>query len=139
MPLVSRVFPRLAALVLLLTLPLTAGCSEDASRPQPSASVLIPADPLATDDVPGTVACRALAAAVRDATLMEPGVVDAIAAAAVTADAPIADAGKRLATAHAAAAAARGTDREPDAVATVSAVGAEMEEVCQESGLKTVG
>jgi hypothetical protein len=130
-------FSRAVALVLLL---LAGGCSDDGpERPQPTASVLIPADPLATDDVPGTVACQALAAAVRDATLMEPGVVDAVAAAAVTADAPIADAGERLATAYAAAAAAQGTDREPDAVAAVSAVGAEMEEVCQESGLETVG
>jgi hypothetical protein len=102
-------------------------------------SAPIPADPSATEDVPGEVACRALAAAVRDATLMNPGVVDAIAAASVTADAPIADAGRRLADAFRAATAARGTDSEPDAVAAVSAAGADMGRVCQESGLDAVG
>ena len=102
-------------------------------------SAPIPADLSATEDVPGEVACRALVAAVRDATLMNPGVVDAIAAAASTADAPIADSGRRLAEAHLAATAARGTDGEPDAVAAVSAAGADMTRVCQESGLDTVG
>jgi hypothetical protein len=133
---------RLPALLALsaCTFVLVGGCSRDApQRPAVTASAPIPADPSATEDVPGEVACRALAAAVRDATLMNPGVADAIVSAAGTADAPIADSGRRLAAAYAAAAAARGTDGEPDAVAAVSAAGAEMARVCDESGLDTVG
>jgi hypothetical protein len=119
---------------------LAGGCSREAPRtPEATAAAPIPADPSATEDVPGEVACRALVAAVRDATLMNPGIVDAIAAASVTADAPIADAGRRLADAYRTATAARGTDTEADAVAAVSAAGAEMSRVCQESGLDTVG
>lgn len=130
---------RLLSPVLALVM-LAGGCSREAPRtPEATASAPIPADPSATEDVPGEVACRALVAAVRDATLMNPGIVDAIAAAAVTADAPIADAGRRLADAYRTATAARGTDTEPDAVAAVSATGAEMSRVCQESGLDTVG
>jgi hypothetical protein len=77
--------------------------------------------------------------AVDDATLMQPGVVDVIARASATADAPVGDAAQRLASAYAAAAAARGTDTEPDAVAAVSAAGADMSQVCADSGLDTVG
>jgi hypothetical protein len=127
-------------LPVLVLVMLTGGCSREApGTPDATVSAPIPADPSATEDVPGEVACRALAAAVRDATLMNPGVVDAIAAASVTADAPIADAGRRLADAFRAATAARGTDSEPDAVAAVSAAGADMSRVCQESGLDAVG
>jgi hypothetical protein len=97
------------------------------------------ADPSATEDVPGTVACGALAAAINDGTLMNPGVVDAVVAASGTADAPIADASGRLAAAYATAKASAGSEAEPDAVAAVSAVAAEMSEVCGESGLDTVG
>jgi hypothetical protein len=104
-----------------------------------TASAPIPADPSATEDVPGAVACRALTAAVRAATLMNAGVVDGIATTASTADAPIADSAQRLAQAYRAAAAARGTDGEPDLVAAVSVAGADMTRVCEESGLDTVG
>ena len=97
------------------------------------------ADPSATEDVPGTVACGELAAAINDGTLMNPGVVDAVVAASGTADAPIADASERLAAAYATAKASAGSEAEPDAVAAVSAVAAEMSEVCGESGLDTVG
>ena len=97
------------------------------------------ADPSATEDIPGTLACGTLAAAINDATVMNPGVVDAIVAASGTADAPIADAADRLRTAYTAAAAVTGTDDEPDAVAKVSAAAAEMSEICGESGLDTVG
>jgi hypothetical protein len=105
-----------------------------ASSPAP-----VPADPSATDDVPGTLACRALIDAVRDGTLMTPGVVDGIAQASSTADAPIANSAERLAAAYGKAVSAQGTDGEPDAVAAVSAAGAEMSTVCNESGLETVG
>jgi hypothetical protein len=132
---VHRVLSPVLALMML-----AGGCSREAPRtPGATASAPIPADPSATEDVPGEVACGALVAAVRDATLMNPGIVDAIAAASVTADAPIADAGRRLADAYRTATAARGTGTEPDAVAAVSAAGAEMSRVCQESGLDTVG
>jgi len=132
---VHRVLSPVLALVML-----AGGCSREAPEtPEATASAPISADPSATEDVPGEVACRALVAAVRDATLMNPGIVDAIAAASVTADAPIADAGRRLADAFRAATASRGTDSEPDAVAAVSAAGADMSRVCQESGLDAVG
>lgn len=99
----------------------------------------VPDDPSATEDVPGALACRALIAAVRDGTLMGPGVVDEITRAGTTADAPVADAAQRLAAAYAGAVRARDTESEPDAVAGVSAAGAEMAGVCGESGLETVG
>ena len=85
------------------------------------------------------MACKALAVAVRDATLMNPGVVEALVAASTSADAPIADSAQRLATAYAKAVGAKGTDDEPDAVAAVSVAGAEMFQVCDESGFETVG
>ncbi len=120
------------------------GCSSDGdpdlgigSSPSPAAPV--PADPSATEDVPGTLACRSLIAAVREGTLMSPGVVEEITRAGSTADAPIADSAQRLAAAYTTAVSARGTENEPDAVAAVSAAGAEMSTVCGESGLETVG
>ncbi len=118
------------------------GCSgggEVAASPSPTLPAPVPADPSATEDVPGTLACQALITAVRDGTLMSPGVVDGIVRAGTTADAPIADAAQRLAAAYAAAVSARGTDGEPDAVAAVSAAGVDMTTVCDESGLETVG
>jgi hypothetical protein len=121
---------------------LVSGCSSDTepgTTPASSAAAPVPADPSATEDVPGTLACRALAAAVRDGTLMAPGVVDGIARAASTADAPITDAAQRLSAAYASAMSSRGTDDEPDAVAAVSAAGVEMQTVCDDSGLETVG
>jgi hypothetical protein len=80
-----------------------------------------------------------LKAAVADATLMTPGVVDAIVLAGATADAPVTDAARRLAVAYAAATAAMGTDDEPDTVAAVSAAGADMASICNDSGLDSVG
>jgi hypothetical protein len=96
-------------------------------------------DSAAPEDTPGLNACAALKAAVADATLMIPGVVDAIVQASATADAPVTDAARRLAVAYAAATAATGTDDEPDTVAAVSAAGADMTGVCNDSGLDTVG
>jgi hypothetical protein len=70
---------------------------------------------------------------------MNPSVVDAIVAASASADAPIADAARRLGDAYRKALSSSGTADEPDAVAAVSAAGAEMSTVCGESGLDTVG
>ena len=93
----------------------------------------------APEDMPGPNACAALKAAVADGRLMTPGVVDAIVRASATADAPVTDAAQRLAVAYAAATAAVGTEDEPDTVAAVSAAGADMTSVCNDSGLDTVG
>ena len=127
--------------VLLATVLLLSACSE-ADRPAaiaPSAPPPASVEPSAAEDVPGATACGALAAAISDATLMNPGVVEAITAASTTADAPITDAASRLSDAYAKALASAGTEAEPDAVAAVSAAGAEMSTVCGESGLDTVG
>jgi len=135
------VLVRSSLLVLTATL-LIAGCSDPAPAPvvAPSETVASSPDGVPSDEDPtGATACSLLKAAVNDATLMEPGVADAIAQAGSEADAPIADAGQRLATAYAAAVTARGKDTEPDAVAAVSAAGADMTSVCTESGLDTVG
>ena len=113
------------------------GCSDDttpAAAPTPTVE-----ESTAPEDRPGLNACAALKAAVADATLMTPGVVDAIVQASATADAPVTDAARRLAVAYAAATAAMGTDDEPDAVAAVSAAGADMTSICNDSGLDTVG
>jgi hypothetical protein len=122
-----------------------AGCSGSAPQPIVSPAVgLAPAptgsNGLAVVDVPpGTNTCHQLREAVTDGTLMKPGVVDAIATASSTADAPVADAAHRLAAAYAAAVTAMGSDSEPDAIAAVSAAGATMSGVCDDSGLDTVG
>jgi hypothetical protein len=118
------------------------GCSGDAepaAGPSTVPSAIVPDDPSATEDVPGTLACRTLIVAVREGTLMAPGVVDGIVQASSTADAPIAESAQRLAAAYAGAVSAAGTESEPDAVAAVSAAGVEMSTVCDESGLETVG
>jgi hypothetical protein len=131
-------------LVLLVGGPALAGCSGSA-RPSDAPSAGIVAAPIessgspAPDDPPGSNTCRLLLAAVGRATLMEPGVVSSIATASSTADAPVADSAQRLAMAYAAAVAAKGTAGEPDAVAAVSAAGADMSGVCDDSGLATVG
>ena len=91
------------------------------------------------DDPPGTITCHKLAAAVANAALMEPGVVDDIVAASSTADAPVADSAHRLAATYASALTAKGSAGEPDAIAAVSAAGADMSGVCADSGLETVG
>lgn len=124
----------------MLTVVLVAGCSGGSPAPAPAPAVPSAAgSPSAVDDPPGTVACGLLGVAVRDATLMRPGVVDAVGAAGATADAPVLEAADRLAAAYRAAVASRGTDREPDAVAAVSAAAAEMSGVCADSGLETAG
>src|SRR4051794_36346497 len=137
MPRLLRAVPLIAALAL-------AGC---AGSPDPVAAppaVAVPAPtasagrPIA-DDPPGTATCGRLVTAIRDATLMDPGVVNAIVSASGTADAPVADAARRLAAAYASATTAKGSDSEPDAVAAVSAAGADMAGVCDDSGLATVG
>jgi hypothetical protein len=97
------------------------------------------AGPSLVDDPPGSLTCGELKTAVDSGGLMEPGVVDRIVRLSGTADAPVADAARRLASAYAAATAAHGTDDEPDAVAAVSSAGADMMQVCDESGLETVG
>jgi hypothetical protein len=131
----------MAVLALLLAVGAT-GCSADAppaaapivaSAPSPSASAT------EVDDPPGTITCDKLAEAVADSTLMEPGGVDDIVAASSTADAPVADSAHRLATAYASALTAKGSDGEPDAIAAVSAAGADMSGICADSGLETVG
>jgi len=91
------------------------------------------------DEPAGTNACHQLRAAVAGAALMQPGTVESIVTASDTADAPVADAAQRLATAYTAAVGAKGSDREPDAVAAVSMAGAAMSDVCDDSGLDTVG
>ena len=91
------------------------------------------------DQPPGVAACSLLRKAIEDATLMQPGVTDAIAAASTAAGQPVAAAGGRLAAAYAAAVAARDTAGEPDAVAAVSAAGADMKTVCVDAGLETAG
>jgi enoyl-CoA hydratase/carnithine racemase len=88
---------------------------------------------------PGTLTCAELGKAIKQASVMQPGVVDRIVAASASADAPVADAAQRLATAYAKAVASKNTADEPDAVAAVSAAAADMDGVCGESGLESVG
>jgi hypothetical protein len=119
-----------------------AGCSAPPSVSPPVRPAPAPTgnDGLAAvDEPPGTNTCHRLRVAIADATLMVPGVVDAIVKASRTADAPVADAAQRMAAAYAAAVTAKGSDSEPDAVAAVSAAGAAMSGVCDDSGLDTVG
>ena len=127
----------------LLCLLLVGGCSSGGTpQPAPSASskvAPVPADPSATEDVPGEMACGTLVASIKNGSLMEPGLVETIVTSASTADAPIADAAQRLGEAYTAAAGSAGTDGEADAVAAVSAAGADMLQICDESGLQTVG
>jgi hypothetical protein len=132
--------PGLALLLVLVTGVPLAGCAHQ-EGPAAAPTVVAAASPSASDEVddpPGTVACHRLVAAVKDATLMEPGVVDAIVAAATAAGTRVADSAHRLAAAYAAAVAAT-DDGEPDAIAGVSAAGADMSVVCADSGLETVG
>ena len=126
--------PRSLAVVLVVLL--LSGCSAEV---EPDVSAAPSAGPTAIDDPPGSLTCGALLSAVNGATLMTPGVVDAIARASSTADAPVADSAQRLAAAYAGAVAAHGTGNEPDAVAAVSAAGADMTRVCDDNALATVG
>ena len=127
----------------MLLLLLLAGCSRSPrpiTSPSPGPAGQTGSDGQAVaDDPPGTNTCHQLRLAVTDATLMQPGVVDSIATASSTADAPVADAAHRLAAAYASAATGKGSNSEPDAVAAVSAAGAAMSGVCDDSGLDTVG
>jgi hypothetical protein len=93
----------------------------------------------AVDNPPGAKTCALLSAAIKGATLMVPGVIGDVVVASATADAPVADAAQRLSAAYTTAVAAKGTGREPDAVAAVSAAAADMAGVCDDSGLSTVG
>jgi hypothetical protein len=118
------------------------GCAGDTLPAAAPTVAVVPASPSASaeaDDPPGTITCQKLVAAVTAGTLMEAGVVDDVVAASSTADAPVADAADRLAAAYAAAVTATGSDSEPDAIASVSAAGADMSSVCDDSGLETVG
>jgi hypothetical protein len=125
----------------ILVLALGTGCSGDGGPPTPTPAVTPPvtADPQATDDQAGMLACDALSASMVNGTLMEPGVADSIVTSAGSADGPIADAAQRLRAAYNSAIAARGTGGEPDAVAAVSVAGSDMLNVCDDSGLRTVG
>jgi hypothetical protein len=125
-----------AALALIVFLAGCAGGAQPTAAGPASAGTSASAGP---DDPPGAITCHLLALAVTDATLMEPGVVAAIVAASTTADAPVADSATRLSTAYASAVAAKNTDNEPDAIAAVSAAGADMSGVCDDSGLESVG
>ncbi len=140
---------RQTSLICLLGL-LLSGCS--GSDAPADTTPVVPSPPAASpsavpdvsasgeaDDPPGSLACARLADAIAGSSLMDDGVVAGIAAASGTADAPVADAAERLATAYTDAVAARGTEREPDVVAAVSAAAADMSGVCSDSGLSTTG
>ncbi|MBG0563021.1 hypothetical protein [Actinoplanes aureus] len=124
-------FVRIAAVLALVL----GGCSSPAT---PESSSSGSTGPSPVDDPPGLITCLEVAAALRDATLMDPGVVDRIAASSATADAPVADAATALADAYAQAVAARGSAAEPDAIAAVSIAAADMSRTCGDSGLESV-
>jgi hypothetical protein len=124
--------------MLLAVLFAVAACSDepgtDAVAPAGS-----PSAAAAADDPPGSLACGKAVTALRDGTLMTAGVVQDITDAAGTADAPVAAAAQRLSVAFASAIKAEGDEEEPDAIAAVSAAGAEMVRICGDSGLETTG
>jgi len=124
--------------MLLAVLFAVAACSDE---PGPAAVTPVgsPSTSTVVDDPPGSLACGKAVTALRDGTLMTPGVVEDIADTAGTADAPVADAAQRLTAAFAAAVKAEGAEEEPDAIAAVSAAGAEMARICSDSGLETTG
>jgi hypothetical protein len=113
--------------------PIVSPAAQNAPAPTSSDGATI------ADEPPGSAACGELREAVTGATLMEAGVVDKIVRYSSTADAPVADAAQRLAAAYAAAVTAHGSDNEPDAIAAVSVAGADMNKICDDSGLDTVG
>jgi hypothetical protein len=131
----------LSAVPLLVAIVLLAGCGggSPATLPTVAGPPNGPGASTTADQTPGAAACALLSAAVDAASLMEPGVVDAIAVASRTAGAPVDAAGGKLVAAYGAAVASRGTDGEPDAVAAVSAAGADMKTVCVDAGLETAG
>jgi hypothetical protein len=123
-----------ALLLVLLT-----GCGGTDPSP-PAETATAPSAGVATvGQPPGVAACALLKTAIDEGTLMQPGVADAVVAASVTTNQPVAAAGQRLGAAYAAAVASHDTDGEPDAVAAVSAAGADMKSVCVDEGLETAG
>jgi hypothetical protein len=119
-----------------------AGCGDDTpvatpTTPAPQISAFVSVGP--TEARPGSAACALLVQAIEDATLMQPGVADAVVAASQSGDEDVAAEGRRLGAAYAAAISSRGTDGEPDAVAAVSAAGADMRALCVRAGLATAG
>ena len=145
----SHVLPYVTLAVVVLL----AGCGKAATPPgvpgsasptwsvsgEPSGVGAAPPGAEPSGAPPGTLTCAELGDAIQRASLMQPGVVDGIVRASGTGDAPIADAAQRLASAYAAAVAAGRSAGEPDAVAAVSAAAADMQGVCDESGLDTTG
>ena len=124
----------------LLMITLAACTTENQPAAEPAiAPATSPSAGIPPNDPSGTKTCHLLAQAVLNATLMDPGTVDVIVATGSTADAPLAEAAHRLASTYATALAAKGRDDEPDMIAAVSAAGAEMTTICQDSGLDTVG
>ena len=130
-----------AVLVLPLSVALAGGCTDDPPKQTPPAA----ATPAVVDgsssmnDGPGEITCEELATAVEYGTLMEAGVVDTIVTSAKAADAPIADGAAKLGTAYRTATESHGTEEEPDAIAAVSAAGATLMAVCDESAPDSVG
>lgn len=134
--------PLILALLAGITGSCLTGCAGGGPAASPTPVASTPAALAVTAssaDEAGRQACDLLKQAVAGATVMNPGVVSAIRSASSSADAPVSDAAKRLATAYDAAVAAHGHDNEPDAVAAVSAAGAEMARTCADAGLETVG
>ena len=154
MPRASHVLPYATIAVVALL----AGCGKNATAPstpasaapaqlvsgspsvvEPSGAGVVPPSVEPSGAPPGTLTCAELGGAIQRASLMQPGVVDGIVRTSGTADAPVADAAQRLVAAYVSAVAAKGSDSEPDAVAAVSAAAADMEGVCEQSGLATTG
>ena len=139
------VVPSSLAAIAFAAAVLLTGCSAENNAAPPVTTVTPVSSPSVAasgpdaDDPPGAVICRQLAQAITAGTLMDPGVADGIAQVASGADAPIADSAERLVTAYRKAVSEKGTDDEPDAVAAVSAAGADLAAVCADSGLDTVG
>jgi hypothetical protein len=121
-----------------LLLVLLSGCGGADPSP-PAGTATAPSAGATAGEAPGTAACALLKAAIDEGSLMQPGVADAVVAASVTTNQPVAAAGQRLGAAYAAAVASHDTEGEPDAVAAVSAAGADMKTVCVDEGLETAG
>lgn len=143
-PAATALFLATGLVIAIAALPGCGTAPDTSAVPATSSGRAVPAGPRPTssavaDNPPGALTCAKLAEAIEVGSLMDPGVVDGIFAASDTADAPVADAARRLVAAYVAAAAAKGGEGEPDAVAAVSAAAADMASVCGDSGLRTVG